>query len=198
MKGRMKRRFCIVLVCLAPFGLFPAASGGHEEAHSGTEETREPAVPPGTLNVGTAAPEFSLIDQDNKPVSLSDFAGRPRFVVFIYTHCKDVCPLILQNRRRLEADLVPIIGEGIVFLGITFDPKEDTPAVLKAFIKKTGVETRDLHLLTGSEETVNKVLRDYEINVVRETGTGRAVGHSAIGYAVDKDGVIREIFNFSS
>ena len=45
-------------------------------------------TPSTMLELGTAAPEFSLIDPaSNKQVSLSDFEGKPLLVAFICNHC---------------------------------------------------------------------------------------------------------------
>ncbi|MFQ5949245.1 MAG: SCO family protein, partial [Nitrospiria bacterium] len=149
------------------------------------------------LGEGDRAPDFILTDQNHNQVSLGDFKGRPRFVVFIYTHCEDVCPVVIENRKRLERDLAPSIGGGIIFLAVTIDPERDTPEVLKRFVKKIGVETKDLYLLGGNPRDVEKVLLDYNISVFRNRHTGHVVGHSSVGFAIDGEGVIRETLQFS-
>ena len=48
-----------------------------------------PAPPPLTLKVGDTAPDFTLLDQNRKPVKLSDFRGKKNvalaFIVFAFT-----------------------------------------------------------------------------------------------------------------
>src|SRR5690349_12996288 len=39
-----------------------------------------------------AAQNFTLTDQYGKKVSLSQFAGKPVVLTFLYTNCPDVCP----------------------------------------------------------------------------------------------------------
>ncbi|MFQ5598510.1 MAG: SCO family protein [Nitrospiria bacterium] len=191
------RCFAIIFLLVFPFVFLPVLA--HEEGSSEGAPGADSARPSeNSLDKGDSAPPFELTDQNGERIALSDFNGRPRFVTFVYTHCEDVCPLILQNRRRLEADMTPVIGDGIVFIGITVDPENDSSAVLKAFIQKIGVETRDLHLLTGSVEAVEAVLLAYNVGLVKEGEFGRVVGHSGLGYAIDAAGIIRDIYNFSS
>ena len=44
-----------------------------------------------TATVGAPAPDFTLVDQDRNPVSLSDFAGHRTMVVFIPNPFTGVC-----------------------------------------------------------------------------------------------------------
>ncbi len=194
----MKSFFFIVLVFW--FSLLSSGFSVYAGAdnHKKTHEKDSSEIPPHLLDEGDEAPLFTLTNQDRKKIALSDFSGRPRFVVFIYTHCEDVCPLILQDRKRLEEDMAQTIGSEIVFLAVTFDPINDTPEVLKTFIEKIGVDTKDLHLLTGDLQEVEAVLRAYAIGVIRDKATGQIEGHSALGFAIDRNGIVREVFNFSS
>lgn len=194
------RKFLNRLILVFLITLLPSWLPAHEgEGKTGNKPTADASEKPHhSLDQGDVAPLFVLTNQDRQKIAFSDFSGRPRFVVFIYTHCEDVCPLILQNRKQLEKDMEPSIGSGVVFLAITFDPENDTPEVLKAFIKEIGVETKDLHLLTGETQEVEKVLLAYEIGLVIDKATGRVTGHSAVGFAIDRNGIIREVFNFSS
>ena len=43
-----------------------------------------PEAPSGAIQVGQAAPEFTLVDQHKQPVSLSDFRGRKNVVLVFY------------------------------------------------------------------------------------------------------------------
>jgi len=50
-----------------------------------TAALAQQAAPPSThLKVGDAAPDFTLNDQNNKPVKLSDFKGKKNVVLAFY------------------------------------------------------------------------------------------------------------------
>ena len=58
-------------------------------------------LPPNSQQVaiGAPMPDFTLTDQRNQPVRLSDFRGKVVAVDFIYTRCPlpDVCPRLSAN-----------------------------------------------------------------------------------------------------
>lgn len=134
---------------------------------------------------------FSLIDQDGKPRTDRDFAGRYRIVYFGYTFCPDVCPTDVQTigagLRAFEkqdaaraAKVVPIF--------VTVDPKRDTPAVLKAFV--SAFHPRMVGL-TGTPEAIAAAAKAYGIYAEAEKPNaegGYLVAHSRFAYLMDPAG----------
>ena len=80
-------------------------------------------------------PDFSLIDHNNEDFDNDRLTDQWTVLTFIYTHCPDVCPTALMDmsalKMALEAKQVDSIPE---FVAITFDPKRDTPEVLKTYM----------------------------------------------------------------
>ena len=46
--------------------------------------------------------DFTLTNQDNESMNLSDFRGDIVVVAFIFTKCPDVCPIITQLLRSVQ------------------------------------------------------------------------------------------------
>jgi len=86
---------------------------------------------------GDDVPDFALMNQDGKLIHLHDFRGKTLLVTFIYTRCPlpDFCPRMNENFRAVQKLLAstPDATQRVVFLSISFDPKSDTPAVLKHY-----------------------------------------------------------------
>jgi protein SCO1/2 len=86
---------------------------------------------------GEEVPDFGLLNQDGKPLHLRDFRGKTLLVTFIYTRCPlpDFCPRMNENFRAVQKLLqqTPAAAQQVAFLSISFDPKHDTPAVLKHY-----------------------------------------------------------------
>jgi len=86
---------------------------------------------------GAEVPDFSLVNQDNKPVSLENYRGQFLLVTFIYTRCPlpDYCTLMsnnfaeinhaIQNDRSLQGK--------VQLLSVSVDPERDTPQVLRSY-----------------------------------------------------------------
>ena len=89
---------------------------------------------------GEAVPDFALIDQDGKRIHLSAFRGDVLLVTFIYTRCPfpDFCPLVSRNFAQIYAQIrkePALTSKKIRLLSVSFDPKYDTPAVLKKYAR---------------------------------------------------------------
>jgi protein SCO1/2 len=125
-------------------------------------------APPPPLEGATMGGPFTLTDQDGRRVSDTDFAGKYRLVYFGYTFCPDVCPtdlaMIGAAMRRLESS-DPEVAAKVQPIFISVDPARDTPAVLKRYV--AAFHPR-LIGLTGSEEEIARVAREYAVYYHRE------------------------------
>ena len=74
---------------------------------------RGPAPPTGEMQASTLLPTpkpltpFTLADQDGRPFTLDDLAGRWTFVSFGYTSCPDVCPTTMATFNALDGMISP-------------------------------------------------------------------------------------------
>ena len=101
------------------------------------EPDYKPAVQYHVPAPGDAAPDFQFLNQSGKTISLRQFRGRALLMTFIYTRCPlaDYCPRMSRNfaevDKLLQAD--PKLYAKTHLLSVSFDPKFDTPAVLKSY-----------------------------------------------------------------
>ena len=70
----------------------------------------------GKLAAGDKAPAFTLPDQDAKPVSLKDFAGKP---VVVYFYPRDDTPGCTKEACQFNDNLHAFSGAGVPVLGIS-------------------------------------------------------------------------------
>jgi len=68
------KRIAFVFGCLLLLGMVVQVSG----------RAQQPAVAKTHLKVGDVAPEFTLPDQNRKPVNLSDFRGKKNVILAFY------------------------------------------------------------------------------------------------------------------
>lgn len=128
--------------------------------HPAGENEPRLTVPGGTrlLETGDAVPDIALIDQNGKPVHLSDFRGRALVLNFIYTRCPipDYCPLLSRNFQKLQPRLARSFGGGAHLLSISFDPEHDTPTVLKEYAARYTDELSTWTFATASPEELGR------------------------------------------
>jgi len=84
------------------------------------------------LEPGSAAPDFTLLDQDEKPVSLHDLRGHG-VVLFFYPAA--MTPGCTTEACDFRDSLAPLQAAGYVVLGISPDP----PEKLRQFRERDGL-----------------------------------------------------------
>ena len=117
------------------------------------------------LPIVKPAPEFTLINQDNQTVSLSDFKGKVIMLGFIYTNCEDeFCPTQVSDFKIIQNELGSILGEKAMLLSMTLDPLYDTPAVLKSYGEQWRANFTGWQFLTSRDlVTMEHVVQDYGV-----------------------------------
>jgi protein SCO1/2 len=133
----------------------------------------------------TRAPDFALRDQAGKVVRLSKLRGRYVVVSFLYTHCPDVCPLIADNLNRALAR-----SRGLTVLAVSVDPKGDTPASVRKFVRAHRLRP-GFRYLTGTHAQLQPIWNAYHLAVQ----PGTTIAHSAFEVLVDRRGNERLLYD---
>lgn len=140
------------------------------------------------------APAFELTDQHGETVRLSDLAGRPVVLDFIFTRCVAVCPAMSAQMERIERGLPEESGDdAFTKISITLDPDHDTRGVLADYAAKRGAPKNWLFLRSEEQETVVALARDgYKLAVEVDTGDpANPIIHSTRFVLIDAEGQIR-------
>ena len=100
----------------------------------------------GKLDAGDIAPGFTLPDQDGKPVSLADFAGKQ---VVVYFYPRDDTPGCTKEACQFNDNLAAFKKAKVPVLGIS----ADTAAKHQKFREKYGLK---FPLLTDADHQVGE------------------------------------------
>lgn len=88
------------------------------------------------LPVQGELPDLPLKDQDGKGFTFSQLRGKVLIVSYTYTHCPDVCPMIIKKMKGVENGLNKSgLQDSVYFVSISLDPKRDTPEVIKEHVR---------------------------------------------------------------
>jgi cytochrome oxidase Cu insertion factor (SCO1/SenC/PrrC family)/cytochrome c2 len=123
-------------------------------------------------------PNLPLVNQDGKTFRFYDDLIKNKIVVlsYIYTSCRDICPLTTARLAQVEEKLGDIVGRDIFFYSITVDPKNDTPEKLKEYANAYGAgpgwmfltgKEEDIRLITGKfgDRSTNDNLYDHKMEI---------------------------------
>jgi protein SCO1/2 len=186
----------VALLCLAVVG-FAAGCGGSSttaaEGGGGKAAAKdESKFSGGEVTPPSPAPPLRLDDSLGHSVNLDEFHGKAVLVTFIYTHCPDVCPLIVSHLKTAQALLGPKAGN-LQIVAVSTDPRGDTPKTVAAFLKEHGMTGR-MQYLIGSRAELGHVWKDWNI-VAHPAKSGRdLVEHSALIYGIAADGKITTLY----
>jgi len=105
---------------------------------------------------------FELTNQNGETVLFpDDFTGAPLVVGFIYTNCPDICSFITANVRNVYREMDQ--PGNTQFALITFDPKRDTPGVLKKYAQSFEMDKNPFQFLTADSTTIASLMERVEV-----------------------------------
>ncbi|HEV2059960.1 MAG TPA: SCO family protein [Solirubrobacteraceae bacterium] len=125
--------------------------------------------------------DFAVRDERGDVLHLSDMRGKPVVVTFLYTTCRDTCPLTAQQIRIALDDL----GHDVPVVAVSVDPANDTARRARAFLLKQGLEGR-MRWALGSAEELQRLWKAYGIQPQSDDAE-----HTASTVLLDKRGVQR-------
>jgi protein SCO1/2 len=134
-----------------------------------------------------AAPALALRNYTGQTVKLSAFRGKTVLVTFVYTHCPDVCPLIVSNLAAAERQLGSE-ARHLQIIAVTVDPENDTPRAIKRFLTERRALGK-MDYLTGSVKQLLPVWKAWgiAINVNKYENTE---GHTSVVFGITPAGKI--------
>ena len=136
-----------------------------------------------------AAPSFGLRDQTGRTLGSQSERGHWLVVAFLYTHCPDVCPLIANNLGAAMRKL-----PDLRVLAVSVDPKGDTPAAVRTFLRVHRLPA-GFRYLTGTRAELAPVWKKFHVAAVG--GPKGTVSHSAFELLVDPSGRERILYDAS-
>jgi protein SCO1/2 len=149
------------------------------------------------LRPGDAAPAVALVNQDDRPIALTDFAGAATAITFIYTRCPlpQYCPLM--DRRFAEVQQLaaadPVLAGKVRLLSVSFDPAFDRAAVLRGHAAMVKADPSVWTFATAEEAIVDRFAARFGVNVIREKdGT---ITHSLRTAVIDPSGRVTAILD---
>lgn len=144
-----------------------------------------------TLSSPARAPALRLRNYHGREVSLSSYRGKAVLLTFIYTHCHDVCPLIASDLHTALAILGRRSRE-VQVIGVTVDPRGDTPAAIAAFLAKHQMTGR-MQYLVGTRAQLKPVWRRWNVSSTIPN-TQDQVMHTALVYGISGSGRIMTVY----
>ena len=135
-----------------------------------------------TLTPGMLAPAFTLLNQDNQPISLRDFAGKK---VLAYFYPKAMTPGCTVQACGLRDSKAELDAHNVVALGISIDPVKRLPKF---------IERDNLNFTLLSDED-HAVANQFGVWGEKKFMGKVYDGLHRISFLIDEHGKIEHVFN---
>ena len=132
------------------------------------------------LKIGDRAPEINSVDQNNNPITLSQFIGKP---VILYFYPKDMTPGCTVQSCNLRDNYQTFLNKGYVILGCS----ADSPERHLRFIEKYNLP---FSLISDEDK---KVIQDYGVWGLKKFMGKEYMGINRTTFIINKEGVIADI-----
>ena len=160
---------------------------------SGTSRPRalafSPSLDPGTPLPATPAPDFTLTDQFDRPVSLSSFRGKVVLLAFNDSECTTICPLtttaMVDAQRMLGS-----AGSEVALLGVDANPHAISVSDVRSYSELHGM-THAWHFTTGSSTQLHRVWKAYHVDVEIQAGQ---IDHTPALFLISPRGTLERLY----
>lgn len=145
------------------------------------------AAPPRSQSIYEVS--AALVDQRGQPVGLDVFRGHPVLISMLYASCRDACPLLLADIKRIEMELPPRDRANLRVVLVSLDPERDTAEALQALARTHGVDESRWRFLRAPDDTVREIAAVLGIKY-RRLPDGN-FNHSSVITLLDPSGIIQ-------
>ena len=170
----------------------------------GGAELTPTTIVPGEPKPGDEIKDFTLVNQDGKPIRLSQYKGRGVALTFVYTRCPqpDQCTLMSTNFAAIEKELQQHtdVYAKTHLLSITFDPEYDTPKVMRSYgASHSGRYSDEVfkhwEFATGTAEQVKAIAEYFGVRSFKDSATGKEeLIHSLRTAVIDPQGRLVKLY----
>ena len=150
------------------------------------------------FKVGDSLPDLRLVNQDGRPTRFSNFRGKAVAITFVYTRCPlpEFCIRMSDYFARIQRLLGtnPALNNRWHLVTVSFDPKFDSPDVLRQYGKNHGADFTTWDFLTDPDSSGQNVLRLADgLDLTYENDEGGLIAHNLRTVLLDQQGRIVEV-----
>jgi protein SCO1/2 len=171
----------------------------HKTGHAAVPAEARPVRIMDVMGPGDLMPDDPLVDQTGASRRLTDWKGRALAVTFVYTRCPvpDFCPLMDRHFADLQRAILAdaSLRDRVHLVSISFDPKHDTPAAIKAHANERGADPRVWSYLTGDAAAIDHVTSRFGVSTIEEHDAPESITHNLRTAVIDAKGRLVTIYN---
>jgi protein SCO1/2 len=149
--------------------------------------TLDPTAVAKIVPVGQLVPDFTLVDQAQKPTHLEQFRGKIVALTFAYSRCPNpnYCFRLSNNLSQLSRRFHDRAGRDLVLMTIVIDPDNDRGKALERYADTWKADPETWHFLTGNLTDIRAIAERFGMNFWNDEGSWTHSFHTVV---IDRDG----------
>lgn len=189
----------ILVMVLFAVGVF-AGNSINTQVISSEPDSADETTQPGDAAIVEpphAVQDFTLTNQRDEALSLSDLRGKAVLMFFGYINCPDVCPTTLAD-YTLVKKILGNVADDIAFVFISVDGKRDSPELMASFLSHFDSSFIGL---SGEENTLRLLGKEYGLVFNQDLNSNTEdyiVQHTSPSFLIDRDGYLRMVFFYGT
>lgn len=195
---RMALPLVVIVVIAGGFALLFRHTSHNSQPLAGNVQSAKSASFLGNeLSPPKQAPSLALSNYLGQHVNIAQYRGKALLVTFIYSHCPDVCPLIVANLRVAQNLMGAKTVAKTQIIAVSVDSHGDTPQTVAAFLKVHEMTGR-MQYLIGSPKELGQTWHTWGVGSEKDASQPELVNHSALVYGITASGVLKTVYIGSS
>ena len=185
------RFFAVVWATALALSLVAAAPAARADGPAPAPNPFDKLAP--LVKAGDPMPSTRFVDQNGERLGFADLHGDAVAVAFVYTRCRDACPIITRKFGAVRS----FLGDGpFRLIEVTIDPQHDTPRALAAYAREYGIAAPQWRVLTGEPGAIDDFDRSMGIHSIASDPD--TILHDERIVLVTPDGAVAEMIEGSS
>ena len=102
-----------------------------------------------------------FVNQDNKPVDITQYQGKPLLISLIYTSCHHICPTLTTHLAEVVEIARDALGqESFSIITVGFDTAFDSPERMRLYSRERNINISAWDFLSGDKQTIEALAKD--------------------------------------
>ncbi|HUV21187.1 MAG TPA: SCO family protein [Gammaproteobacteria bacterium] len=149
-----------LLFCAAPV-LAQSSPALDDASPGGSAFDYDRALAISQAAIGRSVADVRFLRADGHSLSFSEFRGKPLVLSMVYTSCYQICPMTTRFLSEVVDKARTALGDDSFAVAIVgFDVQVDTPAAMRYFASKQGVDDKGWQLLSMTRGDVEQLASD--------------------------------------
>lgn len=146
-----------VLLCLFSLYALPA----NQDSLTADKYDKDKALAISQAALKRSIGSYKFINQDNKPVDIMQYRGKPLIISLIYTSCHHICPTLTKYLAEVVEIAQEALGEeSFAIITVGFDTAVDSPERMRLYARERNIDTSNWDFLSGDKETIEAFSKD--------------------------------------